>query len=450
MKGEIMVKKKDTLVPYELVSPGFEAIYTGKKSSSEGEKVDMITTISSDNAGNEISRWPVFTWTFPGQEKDWDVEIKHINNIQSKLGDLDDSTRQIRAHIASLVPCDSGFPVTVDELLNAIGRGKLDEPSFHNGCWCSGMWWEQKTTQPLQMQSVMTIRDMLTGYLAAKGKEEFVKRYPHAAGFINRSYQWLGAVSELSKVQRKMLDRMLLTIDFLAKFSVTAFHTQSISEGSELQDMEALGKDVFYEENGRGPRLDAEISDQAGLPKIRPEWDPAYQETLDKLKGRQKQELYKTCCAIASGIHTASDCHHNTFRYIEGWIHGIGTTKFDIHTRKAGTERERLGHLLFGYVLGLDKWLIGVPMQFLLLDLGHIDLGFEVKNEILRVYTYLGEKRTPVKEWLAASLWHNLTYNPIDAANPAGLVRHKELLNLATRVGISLREWMDSALRNGS
>jgi hypothetical protein len=447
MKGAIMAKKKDTLVPYELVSPGFEAIYTGKKASSEGE---------SDNAGNEISRWPVFTWTFPGQEKDWDEEIKHINSIQSKLGDLDDSTRQIRAHIGSLVPCDSGFPVTVDELLNAIGRGKLDEPSFHNGCWCPAVWWEQKTTQPLQMQSVMTIRDVLTGYLAGKGKEEFVKRYPHAAGFINRSYQWLGAVSELSKVQRKMLDRMLLTIDFLAKFSVTAAATESSLaaatesslEGSELQDMEALGKDVFYDENGRGPRLDAEISDQAGLPKIRPEWDPAYLETLDKLKDGPDKELYKTCCAIASGIHTASDCHHNTFRYIEGWIHGIGTTKFDIHTRKAGTERERLGHLLFGYVLGLDKWLIGVPMQFLLLDLGHIDLGFEVKNEILRVYAYLGEKRTPVKEWLAASLWHNLTYNPIDAANPAGLVRHKELLNLATRVGISLREWMDSVLRN--
>ncbi|MHC4070298.1 MAG: hypothetical protein ACYSR8_12130, partial [Planctomycetota bacterium] len=239
-------EKKNKLVPYDAVSPGFEGIYTGKKSSSEGE---------SDDEGNEISRWPVFTWTFPGQEKDWDEEIKHINNIQSKLGDLDDSTRQIRAHIASFVPCDSGFPVTVDELLNAIGRGKLDEPSFHNGCWCPGMWWEQKTSQPLQMQSVMTIRDVLTGYLAGKGKEEFVKRYPHAAGFINRTHEWLGAVSELSKVQSKMLDRMLLTIDFLTKASPVAAATESslshIIQTAVLQDMEALGKDVFYDENGR-------------------------------------------------------------------------------------------------------------------------------------------------------------------------------------------------------
>ena len=98
----------------------------------------------------------------------------------------------------------------------------------------------------------------------------------------------------------------------------------------------------------------------------------------------------------------------------------------------------------------MDKWLVGVPMQFLLLDLGHIDIGFEVKNEILRVYAYLGEKRTPVKEWLAACLWHNLMYSYMDANNPAGLVHHKELLERAEQVGISLREWMDSVLRTGS
>ncbi|MHC4355080.1 MAG: hypothetical protein ACYS0H_20450 [Planctomycetota bacterium] len=165
-----MAKKKDTLVPYDQVSPGFEAIYTGKKASSEGE---------SDDEGNELSRWSVFTWTFPDQEKNWDEEIKHLNSIQSKLGDLDDSTRQIRAHIGSLVPCDSGFPVTVDELLNAIGRGRLDEPSFHNGCWCSCFWWRQKTTQPVHVESKRIIHTVLRGYLADKPGIE-VHRSPEA------------------------------------------------------------------------------------------------------------------------------------------------------------------------------------------------------------------------------------------------------------------------------
>ena len=98
-------------------------------------------------------------------------------------------------------------------------------------------------------------------------------------------------------------------------------------------------------------------------------------------------------------------------------------------------------------------------MQFLLLDLGHIDLGFDVKNEILRVYAYLGEKRTPVKEWLAGCLWYALTYNPMAgysadldpvASYPIGLVQHKELLERAEQMGISPREWMDSALGNRS
>ena len=445
-----MAKKKDRLVPYELVSPGFEAIYTGNKASSEGE---------SDNIGNEIHRWSVFTWTFPGQEKDWDEEIKHINNMQSKLGELDGDTRQIRAHIGSLVPCDSGFPVTVDELLNAIGRGKLDVPSFHNGCWCSAVWWQQKTTQPVHVESKRIIHTVLTSYLSGKEEKDFISEFPHAEGFINRTYEWLGPVSKLTEVQRLMMDRMLLVMDCFTKTSFTAVEAQSSPGESELQELEVLGKDLFYDENGRGARLDAEISNKAGLPKIHPQWNPEFEKTLDKLEEPSKKELYKVCGAIASGVQVLSDCHHNTFRHIEGWIHGIGTGRLSIPTRKAQAERQRLSHLLFGYVLGLDKWLVGIPMQLLLLDLGHIDLGFDFKNEILRVYAYLGEKRTPVKEWLAGCLWYTLTYNPMAgysadldpvASYPIGLVQHKELLERAEQMGISPREWMVSALGNSS
>jgi hypothetical protein len=445
-------EKKNKLVPYDAVSPGFEAIYTGKKSSSEGEKEDgIITILTSDNAGNQIRRWPVFSWTFPGKEKEWDEEIKYINKMQSKLGDLEDGTRRIRAHIASLVPCDSGFPVTVDELLNAIGRGKLDVPSFRNGCWCSGMWWEQKTTQSFHMESMRIIHTVLTGYLAGKSRKGFLREFPGAADFINRTYEWLGPVDKLTDVRKLMMDRMLLTIDFFTKVSDTkdSGPCSQFSDASTIQECEMLGKEVLGED-GRGAKLDAEISKKAGLPQIHPRWDPKFKENHESLKNPQKKEMYRTCCALASGVYTLSDCHHNTFRIIENWIHGIGTGKSSIPTRKAGTERERMGRLLFGYVLGLDKWLVGVPMQFLLLDLGQIDIGFDPKNEILRVYAYLGEKRTPVKEWLAACLWHSLMYNIMDADNPAGLVCHKHLIEHAGKAGISLREWMDSVLKNDS
>ncbi len=440
-----MKKRKERLVPYDMVSPGFEAIYTGRKASSEGEKVEMITTVIADETGNEIRKWPVVSWTFPGEEKNWDEEIKYINGMQSELGALDDSTRRIRAHIASLVPCDSGFPVTVDELLNAIGKGKLNEPSFRNGCWCSGMWWEQKTTQPSHMESMRTIHTVLTGYLAGKSREGFIKEFPHAAGFINRTYDWLEPATELTEVQKLMMERMLLTIEYFSKTSDTVPYSQ-FDDISKLQEGERFVKELFGE-GGQGAHLDLEISKKSALPRVYPKWKPEYQENLESLEDSRKKELYKTCCAIASGVHTLSDCHHSTFRYIESWIHGIGIGKLDIPTRKVGTERERLGRLLFGYVLGLDKWLLGLPMQFVLLDLGHIDLGFESQNEILRVYAYLGEERTPVKEWLAACLWHNLTYCPI-ASNPGGLVRHKNLLERAAQADISLRGWIESVLEN--
>jgi hypothetical protein len=440
------VKNKKTRVPipYDILSPGFEAVYTGEKSSEPVEKDELITGLTTDKNGNIIRKWSTVTWTFPGQEKNWDAEIKYINKMQSELGPLDDNVRQIRAHIASLVPCDSGFPVTVDELLNAIGKGKLDEPSFHNGCWCPGMWWEQKTTQPFQTESMKTIHAVLTGYLSGKTKKDFISEFPRAEGFINRTYKWLGPVAGLTNVQKKMMDRMLLTIDFFTRTSVTAPGGQFL-ETAEMHDMELLGNDLFYNEDGQGKLLDTGISELTGLPKIHPRWTEEFRKNLESIENPQKKELYKTCCAIAAGVYTLSDCHHNTFRIIENWIHGIGAGKSGIPTRKTGTERQRMGQQLFGYVLGLDKWLVGIPMQFLLLDLGHIDIGFEVKNEILRVYAYLGEKRTPVKEWLAACLWHNLTYNSI-AGNPGGVVRHKHLIEHAVKAGISLRTWMDSVL----
>jgi len=438
-----MAKKKDTLVPYDQVSPGFEAAYTGETSSTPIQENELITTLHSDENGNLIRQWSTIPWTFPGKEGEWDDTVKCLHEMQSKLGPLDDNIRQIRAHIASLVPCDSGFPVAVDELLDAIGRGKIDRPSFRNGC-LPGMWWEQKTTQPFQMDSVRTIHTVLTGYLAGKAKKDFIREFPRAEGFINRTYEWLGPVSELAEVQKLMMDRMLLTIDFFTKFSDTT-PCSIFDDVSELQKLENVVKELFYEEDGRGACLDAEISEKANLPKIYPWWNPMFQENLESLENPQKKELYKTCAYIASGVHTLSDCHHNTFRFIEGWIHGIGTGKLDIQTRKVGTERERMGRLLFGYVLGLDKWLVGIPMQFLLLDAGHIDLGFDVKNEILRVYAYLGEERSAIKKWLAGCLWYNLTHN-----EHGGLVRHKELLERAGKAGLSLREWMNSALGSDS
>ena len=450
-----MAKKKNTLVPYDQVSPGFEEVYTGETSSTPVRKSEMTSILYSDDDGNLISQWCTFPWFFPNEqgqwkEDEWDDTIKHLNKMQSKLGPLTDGIRRLRAHITSLIPCDSGLPATVDELLFAIARGKLERVPFRNGCLCSGMAPQMKTSQPRQAESVKTIQAVLNAYLAGEPREDALKAHPEAAGFINRSYEWLGAVSDISTVQKKMLDRMLLTIGYFAKYSCTALDTLAAMKESEQKEMEAMMNDWCHDKNGRGAALDAEIADEACLPKIYAQYDPAYQETLDKLEDGQKRELYKTCCAIASGVQSLSDCHHNAFRYIENWIYGIGTGRLGIPTRKAQSEKQRLGHMLFGYALGLDKWLMRAPLQFLLLDLGHIDLGFDPRNNILRVYACLGEEKTAVKEWLAACLWYTLVHNQMGGLIGSFTSSHTDLIGRCKDKGVTVDEWIDAALRNDS
>ena len=322
------------------------------------------------------------------------------------------------------MPCDNGIPVTIDELLDAIGKGELQDPSFHNGCCISGKWWESKTTQPGQQESMTAISKILYGYLEGKSEDDAKREFPDASGFIERTYEWLGPVGEMSEVRKLLVERVLLLVDACAKTSLTREEEHN----------------AIFGEGGLGEQMDEKIALAAGLPKIWPNYRDEYLEIRDSIQEPEKKELYRLCGALAHGLHHLSDCHHSTFRWIELWIHAIGTGKLEIPSRKQGTERERLGHLLFGYVYGLDKWLAGKPMQFVLLDLGYIDLGFDPKNEILRIYAYFGEQRIPVKEWLAASLWWVLLKN-----RPAGLLRHENLLNLAEEKGISLREWIDGS-----
>jgi hypothetical protein len=415
----------------------------------------MTATLHSDEDGNLIRRWCTIPWIFPDKEAgwkedEWDDTVKHLHEMQSKLGPLSDSIRRIRAHIMSLIPCDSGLPVTVDEVLFAIARGKLDRASFRNGCLCAGMAPQMKTSQPRQAESVRAINAVLDAYLAGEPREDAIKAHPEAAGFINRSYEWLGPASQLSTVQRKMLDRMFLTTGYFAKYGCMAVDTLTAMDESEQQEMQAMMNDWSYDQDGRGAALDAEIAEEAGLPKIYPQWNPEFQKTFDQVEEPQKKELYEVCCAIAAGVQSLSDCHHNTFRYIEGWIHGIGTGRLGIPTRKAQTEKQRLGRMLFGYALGLDKWLMRVPMQFLVLDLGHIDLGFDPRNNIIRVYASLGDEVTPVKEWLAACLWYNLVHNQMGGLIGSFTSSHTDLIGQCKDKGVTVDEWINSVLGNGS
>jgi len=416
------MRKKDDFAPYGCTRLGFETVYTGE--TALPQQADPHLAYGQDDEGNVHMTYSC--WGFAQlSEEDWGEEIRHINALQEQLGNLDDPTRRIRAHIASLQGCDSGVPVTIDEILNAIGTGELPQPAFHPGCWLS---MGTRSTQPEQAECMQTIEQVLRAYLDGSRQLDLIAAHPFAQGFIRRTYDWLGPIEHLTDLQKLMMDRLLLPFEFLTK---------------RTEDRQTVHNDCF-EAGGRGETIDDQISSIAGLPKIYANYKQESHENLKTIDDPQKRELYSVCCAMTHGLHELSDCHHSTFRWLESWIHGIGRSSLQIRSREAGTESRRLGRLLFGYALALDRWLQGVPMQWLLLDLGHIDLGFNPKNEILRVYAYLGEK-TPAKEWLAACLWYTLVLE-----RPASLYnwgyRHRERMQAAQAKGIGVRDWVDGQL----
>ena len=92
-----MAKKKDTLVPDDRVSPGFEAVYTGETSATPVQESEMTSTLYSDENGNLIRQSCTVPWVFPDQEAgwledQWDDKVKHLCDMQSKLGPLTEFT----------------------------------------------------------------------------------------------------------------------------------------------------------------------------------------------------------------------------------------------------------------------------------------------------------------------------------------------------------------------
>lgn len=421
--------EKEQLVPYDLVKPGWEGAYTGEKSDTPND--------TTDDKGNVIGQWS--TWPFGELEADWAEwgdEARQINHMQEALGTLSDEVRRIRIQIGGLVLCDSGVPVSIDVLLGAIGNGVLPKVPFRVGCWPGG---QGKTTQPRQSESIGVVESVLRGYMDGKPEEHFTREYPCAASFVSRTYDWLGSSLDLTQLQKLMFERMLLPFEYFSR---------SLPEDYDLAMRVA---DNCFGDDGAGAKLDKRICSLADLPEIQRLNYGLYEKNIETIEDAEKRDLYTVCTRIAGGVYEFSDCHHNTFRALEAQIFGIAKGTLDgIPGHSAGAERKRLGQLLFGYALALDRWLLGQPMQFLLLDLGHVNLGFDPKNEILRVYAYLGEDRSAVKQWLAASLWCNLYHNPHGGLKPHSSQwgeRHSQILNRAKELRINTRDWMDSQLK---
>jgi hypothetical protein len=363
----------------------------------------------------------------------WGEEAKQINKIQVSLGPLDEETRRIRIKLGGLVLCDSGVPVCIDELLRIIGSGQLPDASYRVGCWPGG---EGITTQPGHCESMRSLEEIIRAYVRGQKESVSLGRFPFAGGFIRRLHQWFGSVDDLSELQRKMIERLLLPFELF-----------KISSHADYEIMMQVSKKCFGEDS-EGRQLDRSIAEMADLPEIARYNSGDFSKAIDSIDNPHRKTLYALCGQLAESVYELSDCHHNTFRVIEKLIYGISRLSLeDIPDRTPGAERKRLGQLLYSYTLGLDSWLSGKPLQFLLLDLSHVDFGFDPKNEILRVYSYLGEERDSVKEWLVASLWCIIYRNPHGGLNPLweySRNAHFDIVSKTEGLGYSGRSWIDN------
>jgi hypothetical protein len=94
-------------VAYRYVPPGFEMVIEKK----------------------EVKAWNLW-WNvqLTDDPESWDDEIKAINKMQDRLGELTDDQRLIRAQMAEFCRVSPLFPESVDILCEEIGTGRLTMP----------------------------------------------------------------------------------------------------------------------------------------------------------------------------------------------------------------------------------------------------------------------------------------------------------------------------------
>ena len=420
------------LAEQTLIPAGFERIY-----------VDELMWWMSDHMLTEDEEGRRYLeaalWNCENDPEKWGPEVRYLVAMGERLRPQSEDIRKVRAYISSLTPCAAGLPVGIVEILRAIGRGRMDEPTYWNGCWSGGNWWENLQPQADQPAVMRTIHSILIQWRNGESLYDLIATYPEAKGFINRVFEWLGNPKEFSEIQDLMLERFLLPFDL---YMLDMRFDPNNKSQPRLQQMQFDVFEEAYGPRGRGQAIDQKIARLAGLPPIK--GLNAYSEIPEEITDPLKRRIYRAAGLLAHGLHTTCDCHHSTFRWLENHLYAIGQLRVGVPTHQSGQEGERIGRLLFGYLYALDCWLKERPEGFVLMDLDHVDLGFDIKNEIVTAYAYLREK-TPVKEWLVGCLWYAMMYAT------GGLAwgrrgRHRELVGSARQKGLEVNTWMQEQL----
>jgi len=120
------------LFPYEYVPAGFEILVDLGSGAEHGHKGEIVP-------GSKGGIWNLW-WniTLSDNPQTWDDEVRAINKMQERLGELTDSHRLIRAQMAQLCRDHPPFPLSIDILCEEIGTGHFSTP-VRMGCEGRGL-----------------------------------------------------------------------------------------------------------------------------------------------------------------------------------------------------------------------------------------------------------------------------------------------------------------------
>ncbi len=111
------------LFPYEYVPPGFEIVIDLSSGAEHGHQGEIVP-------GSKGGIWNLW-WniTLSDNPQTWDDEVKAINKMQTRLSNLTDGHRLIRAQMAEFCRVHALFPQSIDILCEEIGTARFSTPA---------------------------------------------------------------------------------------------------------------------------------------------------------------------------------------------------------------------------------------------------------------------------------------------------------------------------------
>jgi hypothetical protein len=336
------------LVAYKYVPVGFEMILEEGEYSSEAKI---------------FNQW--FNLKITDDPTTWDNEIRLLNEMQAKLGELPDEQRLIRAHIAEFCRRHPFFPESIEIVCEEIGNARLSDP-VKIGCEGRGL------LDALGYHDSDSIhnqqKEMISNYCESM-KRWFAQNQPKDS-LDYKVFRFLGEPTEKSK------DFVEKFISFIDTGEVSVFSLKNICR-SECQQTSVLD-DPWTPFPFGCFKCQAGCSDDASPPQC--------------------------SCAqgmiIDAGLLCAGQCSKKQSM---------------AHEFRCIIEENSLV-----YVFALNSWLHEISVK----EITSLDIN--VQETAKRVFFLLGEKNN-TKEWLAACLLKTIKDN--HQGRPEDGVKRAELID---------------------